>query len=218
MKRPFLYVCFVTNAVFLFTKCKKDDSSTTTADYSPLTIGSTWTYNYKQNASTPTVFTVTATANDTTVGNGKKYKILTSTQGINTYMLKSGHDYYRFVSYPTVGISNHEEHYLKDNVAVNSTWSDTANFAYPGATFSLTANLVYKIVGTGVDTTVNGTNYNDVIHVRLTASVPLLAPDIGGGDFYYAKNIGMIYSSISLASAGQPSFSSTQQLASHEIK
>ena len=78
MKRLASSVCLVLCSVFFFSKCKKDDTPVAaTTDYSPLTAGSNWTYSYSQNSSAATTFTLTATANDTTVANGKKYTILT---------------------------------------------------------------------------------------------------------------------------------------------
>ncbi len=106
--------------IFLLSGCGKD--SPVKIDYSPLTAGSTWTYE-----NTPgTPFTLTATNRDT-VALGKTYKILTNSNGPNNYRAKVGNEYYRFGAFATVGLNSVEELYLKDNVAVNATWSSSQN-------------------------------------------------------------------------------------------
>ena len=218
MKTSFLTLCLIASSLFLFVKCKKDDSSPTTAtvNYSPLTTGSSWTYNYTENASVKQPFTLTVTDRDTVVGT-RTYKVLTSSDDTeNKYLAKSDSNYYRFASF--AGIGSFEELYLKDNRDVNSTWTATQTFNYSGS--AIPANLTYTVKEKGVSHPVNGITYNDVIHVRLDISVtiPLIGNStIGGGDFYYAKDIGLIENSISVGALGQ-TFTSAETLTAHQIK
>ncbi|WP_157580354.1 hypothetical protein [Segetibacter koreensis] len=215
MKISFLSFCLVASSLFLFTQCTKDNSSpsTSTSNYSPLTVGSNWTYNYTQDSSAASTYTVTVTSKDTTA-NGRTYKVLSSSDGTgNLYMAREDSNYYRYASFPQLGIDGFEELYLKDNRPVNSTWTNTASFKYQGT--SIPATLTYTIKEKGITHTVNGKTYNDVIHVNLDINV--LISSIGGGDFYYAQGIGLIDNQISVGLSGA-SFNSKQELISYEIK
>lgn len=218
MKRFYLSFCLIAASLILFTKCKKDDNPVTeavTTNYSPLTVGSTWTYNYTQSPNPTVPYTLTVVDKDTTIS-GKTYKVLSSSDGSgNKYLAKVDSNYYRFATYPIIG--NFEELYLKDNRDVNSTWTNSVPFTYPGIPIPLTANLTYTVKEKGGSSTVNGTAYNDVIHIRLDVSLPSPFGNVGGGDFYYAKNIGLINSIISVQAAAG-SFSSTTSLTSYTIK
>lgn len=218
MKTSFLSFCIIAASLLLFVKCKKDDATpaTATANYSPLTVGSNWTYNYTENSTTD-VYKLTATGQDTLV-NGRNYKVLTSTDGTNRYLSKIDSNYYRFASFGAIG--SFEELYLKDNRDVNSTWTNSVSINYSGA--SLPANLTYTVKEKGITHTVNGTVYKDVIHVRLDIEValPIVGnSNIGGGDFYYAKDVGLIENSISLSiPLANFTYSSSQLLTAYEIK
>lgn len=214
MKNVLLSFCLVVSTLFLFTKCKKGDAApiTATVNYSPLTAGSSWTYNYTENTSPAVSYTYTVTGKDTTI-NDKKYNVLSTSDGSeNRYMAKIDSNYYRYASISDIG--NFEELYLKDNREVNSTWPGSATINYPGFP-AITANLTYTVKEKGISYAVNGKTYSDVIHIRLDASA--LANNIGGGDFYYAKDIGLIENKILLNYLGQ-SFTSNQQLTAYLIK
>lgn len=217
MKSFFLSFCLVASTVFLFTRCSKDDntpSANSNVNYSPLTIGSNWTYNYTEQSSTPETFTLTVTDKDTTVNN-KTYKVLSSSDDSgNQYLAKVDSNYYRFASFP--GIGSFEELYLKDNRPVNSTWTNSTTFTLPGAPFPLTADLTYKLQEKDISYSVNGKTYNNVIHVNVAISV--LTQNFGGGDFYYAKDIGLIESTVLLTPIGQSAYTTKQQLVSADIK
>lgn len=216
MKISFLSFCLLASSVFLFTECKKDDtpSANTPANYSPLTVGSNWTYNYTEGTSSPDMFTLTVTDKDTVVS-GKTYKVLSSSdESGNNYLAKIDSNYYRFASFP--GIGSFEELYLKDNLPVNGTWRDSTSFSIPGSPVPLTADLTYFVKEKGISHIVNGKTYNDVIHINVTISVFSLS--FGGGDFYYAKDVGMIANNILLTPPGEAQFTSKQELESHEIK
>lgn len=219
MKNFFLSSCIVAASLFLFTNCSKEDSpgNVATTNYSPLTVGSFWVYSYKQNANPAVTDTLTALSKDTSI-NSKNYKVLGSSANIgNSYLTKIDSNYYRFASYPAIG--SFEELYLKDNRDVNSPWTNTVTFNYPGVPIPLTANLTYTIKEKGISYTVAGKSYSDVIHVRLDASIAVAGGNVGGGDFYYAKNIGLISGNILLTVATlNVTFSSTQELTAYQIK
>src|SRR5215212_6557100 len=187
MKSYFLSFCLVASSLFLFTNCSKDDDSPSTdgsANYSPLTVGSNWTYNSTEGNSDTVSFTLTVTDKDTSI-NGKTYKVLSSSDGSeNNYLAKMDSNYYRFSSFPNIG--SLEELYLKDNRPVNSAWTASTSFTLQG--LPLTADLTYMVKEKGINRVVNGKTYSDVIHVNVTISV--LGQNFGQGDFYYAKDIG----------------------------
>lgn len=217
MKTSFLSFCLMASSLFLFIKCKKDDAAptTATANYSPLTAGSTWTYNYTENAAAKPPFTLTVTDKDTVVNN-RTYKVLTSSDATeNKYLAKSDSNYYRFASFANIG--SFEELYLKDNREVNSTWTSSQTFTYPGIPVPVVANFTYLVKEKGISHVVNGKTYNDVIHIKLDVAIALAGGSIGGGDFYYAKNIGLIQNNILVGALGQ-SFTSTQELTDSQIK
>lgn len=92
--------------------------------------------------------------------------------------------------------------FLKANDGVGSTWSDVV------ATTS-GANLTYafELVARGINRTVLGDTYNDVIQVHLTISVevPLLGSiDLSESDYYYANNVGLIENETYDALVGSP--------------
>lgn len=216
MKISLLSSFLLASLLFYFTQCKKNDSSpaaTATVNYSPLTVGSNWTYTYSHDTSAATTYTVTVSDKDTAI-NGKTYKVLNGTNGMgNTYEAKEDSNYYRFSSF--AGIGSIEELYLKDNRPVNSPWTNNATFNYPGAPLPLTANLTYNITEKGISHDVNGKTYKDVIHVNVDVSV--FSASIGTADFYYANGIGLIDNLIKLTPPGVQ-FISKQQLVSYQIK
>jgi hypothetical protein len=210
MKRKNLYL-LITCFSFLFTECQKN-SDTPAQDYSPLGAGSTWTYTSSSGASNK----LTATNKDTVAGS-HTYRVLTNSNGPNTYLGKSGSEYYRFGSLSSLGINNVEELYLKDNQDVNATWKLDQAFNYPGIPIPLTATLNYTIKSKGGTRTVSGKTFNNVIQVRLDISITGLG-SIGGGDFYYASGVGMIENTISINVVGQAPIAETTLLTSYEIK
>ena len=219
MKSYFLSFCLIASSLFLFTHCSKDDDSPSTdasANYSPLTVGSNWTYNATEGDSDTSSFTLTVTDKDTGINN-KTYKVLSSSDGLeNNYLAKIDSNYYRYSSFP--GIGSIEELYLKDNRPLNSTWTNTASFTIPESPVPvpLTADLTYTVKEKDITHVVSGKTYNDVIHINVTISVSSL--NFGQGDFYYAKDIGLIENSIRLTDPTQGMYTTNQVLVSHDIK
>lgn len=216
MKASSLFLGFVVSSALTFTACSKDDNNPNpgTTDFNPATTGSNWTYKYTENGSADT-FKLTATANSKDF-NGRSYKIYTTDGGDSAYMGKAGSDYYRFQSFPSLGINNYEELYLKDNAKVNDTWSSTTSITLPpfGA---IPVTLTYTVKGVGESHPVLTKTYSDVTHVRL--DIAALGVPTGGGDFYYGKGIGMVDAQITVTDpSGGPGYTSTQQLLEYEVK
>ena len=217
MKTTFLSFCLLASSLFLLTGCKKDGNPSTGApDYSPLTVGSNWTYISIEGTSDTSQFTLTVTDKDTGI-NGKTYKVLSSSNSSeNTYLAKMDSNYYRYASISDTG--RFEELYLKDNCPVNSGWANAASLTIPGSPTPLTADFTYLIKEKGITLQANGKTFSDVIHVAVQISVPVLTPTFGEGDFYYAKGIGLIQSSIRLTVPGEYLYYKSQVLVSYEIK
>lgn len=91
---------------------------------------------------------------------------------------------------------------LKANEPVNAAWVDT-NMNGASQTFY----YKYRIVEKGINRTVAGKNFTDVIHVHMVTTI--IAPIIGSFDtntvdYYYAKSIGLIDYYVVDATSGIP--------------
>ncbi|MES2894362.1 MAG: hypothetical protein V4725_20250 [Bacteroidota bacterium] len=181
--------------------CQDDDVPVppATADpYMSLSAGSTWNYELINNStSTTSTYTITSTNRDSTVG-AKAYHVFTNSAGTpNEYYNITGDDYYNFRKLPSVlGVSSVENIYLKDNLAVGQTWSQTYPVTVSGFAMNITVNNT--ISETGLSKTVAGTAYTNVIKVTTTFAVtvgglPLpasaLTTDIQN---FYAPKVGVI--------------------------
>jgi hypothetical protein len=139
-------------------------------------------------------YTITSTANDTTI-ESRKYHVYTYSYGGNGYLGMDGHEYYQYDSIPITGGVNIQRLYLKDNAAKNDTWKQDFNLniqELPGTTIQLTVQN--KVEETGITKTVNGKDYSNVYHVSTSlssAAIPstALASSI---DSYYAPGYGLI--------------------------
>ncbi len=181
--------------------CKKDETSPApTERFMSFTAGSTWNYRLTDNsASTSSLYTLTATGTDT-VANGRTYKIFTNSSGPNQYYNLTGNNYYTFWRLPdALGGGSVEVLYLKDNLKVGETWSQSSPITVSGYPLVLTLNS--KIAQKGISKTVNGITYNNVTDVETTLSVagiPIpytLTTDIHN---YYAPKVGEIENKMKL--------------------
>ncbi len=212
--------------LFSVSSCKKQGGTNSPADsgdYQPLTVGSQWTYTVTgSNAGT---FTFSVVNKDSTI-NGRNYKVIANTAGSNEYVHKSGGDYYRYN--PVVELNNQvvELLYLKDNLAKGQSWTEvkTINATITGlGLVPITATLVCTIEEKGIDYVVNGVTFKDVIKVTVNpsftafgASVPVNSSDL---QYYYSRNVGLIYSKTSLViSLASVNSSSETKLGSYTIK
>lgn len=186
-----------------FFSCKNDEVPAPPApvQYMSLTAGSTWNYELTNNLPAPTTssFTLTATDRDSVI-NGKSYRILTNSAGsLNEYSNITGNDYYNFMNLPeALGGAGVEFLYLKDNVAVGLSWTQTFPATVSGISFS--AKLTNTITEKGITKTVKSITYNDVIHVTTTISIEIAGFPLPPGAIttdvhsYYAPKVGLIQS------------------------
>lgn len=205
-------------SLFILGSCKKSsDNNTAVTPFTALTSGSNWTYK-NTNGATVSNYKLTATGSDTTI-NGKPYKILSNNNGPNNYQYTNAGLYYRYGALAGLTVAGGlEELYLKDE-AVNSTWSAVVPVNFGGT--ALNVNTVYTIKEKEISRTVGTLSFTGVTRVRLdlSATVPLLGTlNIGGGDFYYARGVGMIQFNIAVTPPGQPSINQSTDLIAYEIK
>jgi hypothetical protein len=194
-------------ALILFSQCKKSNDKPVATDFLPLNVGTNWTYISNGATSKLTV------TNKDTVALSRTYKVVNDTNGPNQYHGKSGNDYYRFASFQGFLPNGVEELYLKGDQNVNGTWQFVVNVMFGTIPIPVTAK--YTILEKGITKNVQGKSYSDVVHVSLALSSAL--GNNGGGDFYYAKGIGMISSTLNIVVPGN-STSNTTELVSYEIK
>ncbi len=180
--------------------CKQDDPPKPPAavvKYMTSTTGSTWNYELTNNLNgNKTLFTVTSTGRDTSI-NTKAYRVFTNSSGPNEYYIITGSEYYNFRNLPAVlGGSSVENIYLKDNVALNDTWSQTYPITLSGIPLNVT--LINTITEKGQVKTVNNISYTDIIKVTTTLSISGLALPPGALttdiQAFYAPQYGMIES------------------------
>ena len=220
MKKAILLTCVV--AVTFFVKCKKDDGGNNTnnnpaQDFSPMKAGTNLTYRRTTGPVSDTA-KYTASSNTTTI-NGKTYSLIVSDKGDTIYMAKVDQNYYRYTDFGFLAEKT-EELYLKGDANINDTW--TVNTTYTVSGFPVPITLTYKLADKAMSKTVAGHNFTDVMHVGIVISASGFG-NIGSGDFYYAKGIGMIENQITVSvhNAIPPvnfDLSTSQQLISYEIK
>jgi hypothetical protein len=185
--------------LFIFSSCKKDNApkdNPSNETYVNTNAGSTWTYRQTDMADNNSTsdYTITSTANDTTI-DSRKYHVYTYSYGGSKYLGIEGHDYYQYDSIPITGGVNIQRLYLKDNAAKDDTWKQDFNLQIQelqGATIQLTVQN--KVVEKGITKTINGKDYSNVYHVSTSLSssaIPstALASTI---DSYYAPGYGLI--------------------------
>ncbi len=189
-------------ATFSLLACSKNNDSTPTppaaANYMNMRTGSLWNYEVVNNTppSSTSSYTLTSSNRDSVI-NAKNYHVfINSASGASEYYFASGSDYYTYQSLPAVlGGSKVENLYLKAGAAVNSSWSQNYTISYNSLPLTVTA--VNKIEAKELTKTVNGTVYQNVIHVSTNITVDGIPPAslVTDIDYYYAPNYGMIENS-----------------------
>ncbi len=180
--------------------CKKSSSDSPTASekYMSLAAGNTWTYETVNNLTvTTTSNTVTSTNRDTSIS-AKTYHIFSNSSGAgNDYYNITGSDYYTFRNLVALGSNSVETIYLKDNASAGTSWNQTITIApFSGVPTTVPLTITNTITETGLNRTVNGKTYTNVVHVTTaltSSSLPAgsLTTDI---HTYYAPKYGMIES------------------------
>jgi hypothetical protein len=162
--------------------------------YMSTTAGSSWNYETTDNvAATTSPYTLTSTSRDSLVNNKNYHVYINSGNNASEYYNISGGDYTSFQNLPAaVGGSKAENLYLKDNVSVNESWSESYNITISSVTVKVT--LVNKIIETEVNITINGKTYTKVIHVQTSITADGVPPASLTSDIqsYYAPKVGLV--------------------------
>ena len=204
--------------------CKKNSSAppaTPPQNFQPITAGSTWTYASVSNGVNSN-YTLTATGNDSLI-NGNTYKIFTNSGGPNEYYNKSGNDYNRY-SYFVALNQSLELLYLKENYGVGQKWTQTKNATINGV--NGTAELECVVEEKNINYPLNGKTYTGVTHIKINptfyANGFKFTNNKADIHYYFANNVGFIYSSTDLSVAIPFSspyvYSGTVTLTAYNIK
>lgn len=224
MKNIF-YAFFLVITLTLSYSCKKKSSDTpinnTSQNFQPTTAGSTWTYATVSNGASAS-YTLTATSKDTTI-NANSYKVFTNSGGPNEYFTKVSSDYYHYSFYEAINQSI-ELLYVKDNLNVNDTWKQTKNATINGV--NGTAELECVVVEKGISYLAGGKTYTDVTHIKINPTFYALGFKLTNNKadihYYFANNVGLIYSSTDLSVAiplsAPYTYTGTVTLTSSDIK
>jgi hypothetical protein len=211
------------------TSCKKSSDTTVkvpNTSYSPLNVGSTWTYlrNSSDSAYKDSVYKFTAT--DSTVSFGDTvYTVVNSTAGGNIYYAVKDTGYFRkgslLSSLGLEELSSFAEFYLPKNLVKNQTWTNKLSVNYQGTQLPVT--IAYTLKATADDFTVLGNKFTKVAHVGavFTTSMYGFSLSLGSGNFYYAQGIGLISFNLSTTDPTQPTkpaVTNTFNLKSYSIK
>lgn len=208
--------------------CKKNpDTPAVTGDYQPLTTGSEW--NYTVTGTNAGAFKVTATGKDSVI-NGRTYKVFVNSSAANEYYYKSSGDYFRYNSIKELNNQLVEVLYLKDNLAKGQQWTETKtvniNVGPPLGTVPVTVQFVFTVTEKGIDHIVDGVTFKDVIKITAVPSFSVLVlgsptpvPSTSDLQYFYSKNIGLIYSKTILTiPAASISANSETKLGAYIIK
>lgn len=190
-------VVYIVAVTLIFSACKKNNSnsSASTDVYLNTTQGSSWSYTQTDKSGTkpPSNYTVTSSSKDTTI-NSRKYHVYDYSYGGSEYLGVDGHDYYQYDSIPVNGGINIERLFLKDNASAGTTWNQDFSLTIPGVPLPVPLTVSNKIAEKGINKTVNGTTYSNVIHVSTSLSSGLIPSSSFSSsiDSYYAPKYGLI--------------------------
>ncbi|HJS53443.1 MAG TPA: hypothetical protein VJ765_02835 [Chitinophagaceae bacterium] len=182
-----------------------------TSDYQPVSANSEWDYLSTTSGSSHTV----ALGTDTTI-NGLRYYEFNKTSNGTTergYISKIDGIYRTYGNFDPVG-QVIELVYLKDS-AVGTNWTNTISVN------GFSNYHKYTVARRDIQHTVKGKTYNTVIELTYDFSVddPINGGviNIGGGKYYYAKDVGLIEAYFSFSYFGV-STSDTTQLVNYTIR
>ena len=171
--------------------CKKDNDSPNTGSkntYQPVTKGSYWKYN---GLSTGTVFSTITMTGATMTLNGRIYyehkTVLEQSGTESTGHFNSENSEVRSFA------GNNEALFLKENAAIGETWVSLRvdGSTSSGPMYQEPYTVIAKIVETGINYTVAGKTYTNVIHSKHMRQFSSGATsDLY--DYYVAKGVGMI--------------------------
>ncbi|MEO6524759.1 MAG: hypothetical protein ABIN91_23945 [Mucilaginibacter sp.] len=220
------YLLLLLSLIVILNSCTKLEgtvingaNSGASATYQPLTAGSTWKYRTDYTASVGYTLldtsVITMSAKTSTINSRLYTQAYETRSGFGIadtgYYYTSNHGYSIMQTIPA-GTSSYtlELLYLKDNVAVGTTWTSSLNYPSMG-----TVTLNGKITEKNISKTVLGKTYTKVIHSTLNLQMTIFgAPYPITYEIYVAQGIGIIH--IDLIQPGTPPVQ--QDLVSYTIK
>lgn len=175
-------------------------------DYWPTAVNNQWTYNQNGVDQEPMKMIGTEVFNNKTYykfaplsGTGTEASISATTwlnKNNGVYTLKTGD---LDVSVPGMSgmMTGFEYVLLKDNIAVNETWTGTysQSTTYSGIPpMTQTTNYTGKILEKDATVVVDGETYTDVIKVHMNQQTSLMGTSfsIVNTEYWYAKNVGVV--------------------------
>ena len=183
---------------------------TPSGDYWPTAINNQWTYTQNGTAQPPMKMI------STEVFNGKtyyKFAPLTgggtgTTASATTWLNKNNGSYTLKMGDINIGVpgmsgtqTGYEYVILKDNIAVDETWTGTytQNTTYAGLPpITQTTNYTGKILAKNVTETVDGETYTNVIKININQQTVVegMSLSISNTEYWYAKDVGVIKNKI----------------------
>jgi hypothetical protein len=173
-------------------------------DYFPLSLNSYWIYGLVGGTAPDSIHTsvigYAPTFGSNTYNTIAAYNQPPLAAYDSAYYRKPGGDYYQYAIYsndlpifdqPVAG----EYIFLKDNVAVGTTWS-SPNITGTASGIPITANIKMTILEKGA-VTLGTFNFPDVIKVKYEYFLAGSPTSIQTGERWFAKNVGEIYQSVS---------------------
>jgi hypothetical protein len=174
--------------------------------YVPMCDGSSYTYidTTASGVNPPSVSNLTFLI-DTTIDGAAYKKFSSSGNGNIYYNCLAGVSTivtFNSTSMGGVSVARIDQTLLKANSPVGTTWQNSINLGS-----GITAQYDWSIVAKGIPHTVLGISFPDVIQVHLSMStiVPLVGTiPSAEGDYYYAKNVGLVDNELYDISSGIP--------------
>lgn len=193
-----------------------NNGGNTTGSYHPLTAGSWWKF---KDSATGTFSTLTAT-NQTVTRDNILYTVLLSSTGTTTdtalaYAVAPNYKYRMKGLSPNTGAPfDITFHFLNDTASVGYNWTYVA-----GQGNGFTATIKTSIIEKNISVTVQGKNYNNVIHTKMELSYNIFGVDMdfGSYDYFIAKSVGIVRIRASLGQFGV-SFDSCSDLVDSHIQ
>jgi len=164
---------------------------TVSGDYFPTTAGSYWTYKDSQLNDT---LRTTATNLTYTIGSNT-YTLFTDKLGDSSLYRKSNGIYYEYARLYDSTAPPVEYIFLKDNVAVGSTWDSPEVSATANGT-NIKIKYHFTILSRGGTASYNNHLFNNVIKVQVDIQA-LISPSVTYSTvqtafFYYGKGVGLL--------------------------
>jgi len=158
--------------------------------YQPVTKGSYWKYNQgnSTNVGVTTTMTITMTG-ETLTSNALLFYKATAIKETHDYGNYFYHDNGDYLMMGALTGVIEQSRYFKDDLQVGQTWENT------GVTYGYPIKIVGKIIEKGINRTVSGKQYTNVVHSQLNITQSVSGGpyvDFQTSDFYIAKGIGLI--------------------------